>query len=143
MTDAIDTAFRRLEALDIAAIESTGDWGLGRMFTHLAQGVDFSMSGYPEQKPRLFQATVGKLAFTVFDARGRMSHGLNEPIPGEDVQDVSAADGLFWLWNSLEKFREYDGPMHPHFAYGHLSKAKFARAHLLHIDNHLQDVKPA
>lgn len=41
----LDTAFQRLEALDLFAIESTGDWGLGRMFSHLAQGIEFSMTG--------------------------------------------------------------------------------------------------
>jgi hypothetical protein len=90
MTDPIDKAFRRLDALDLDAIQSSGDWRLGRMFSHLAQGVEFSMSGYPQLKPRLFRATAGRLAFTVFSMRGRMSHGLNEPIPGEIIGDVPA-----------------------------------------------------
>ncbi len=140
---AIDTAFRRLEALDLSAIESTGDWGLGRMFSHLAQGVEFSMHGYPIQKPKLFQATVGTVAFKVFSARGRMSHGLGEPIPGEVVAEISAGDGMARLWTSLEAFRDFDGAMHPHFAYGALDKTQFGKAHLLHIENHLQEVGPA
>jgi len=136
----IDRAFQRLEGLDLSAIESTGDWGLGRMFSHLAQGVDFSMHGYPVQKPRLFQATVGTLAFKVFAAKGKMSHGLNEPIPGEVISEISAEDGLGRLWTSLETFRDFDGALQPHFAYGGLSKAQFGKAHLLHIENHLEEV---
>jgi len=136
----IETAFRRLDALDLAAIESTGDWGLGRMFAHLAQGVEFSMNGYPVQKPKLFQATVGTLAFKVFESRGRMSHGLNEPIPGEVVSEISAADGLGRLWRSLEDFQSFDGEMQPHFAYGGLNKVQFGKAHQLHIENHLEEV---
>jgi len=136
----IETAFRRLEALDLNAIESTGDWGLGRMFSHLAQGVEFSMQGYPIQKPKLFQATLGTVAFKVFDKRGRMSHGLNEPIPGEVVAELSAGDGMTRLWKSLETFRDFEGPMQPHFAYGGLNKAQFGKAHLLHIENHLEEV---
>ncbi len=139
MTD-IELAFKRLEGLDLSAIESTGDWGLGRMFSHLAQGVEFSMHGYPVQKTRLFQATVGTLAFKVFSAKGKMSHGLNEPIPGEVVAEISASDGLGQLWSSLETFRDFEGPMQPHFAYGGLSKAQFGKAHLLHIENHLEEV---
>ena len=136
----IEQAFRRLEALDLAAIESTGDWGLGRMFSHLAQGVAFSMHGYPVQKPRLFQATVGTLAFKVFSARGKMSHGLDEPIPGEVIAEISAEDGMGQLWRSLERFRDFEGLIQPHFAYGALSKAQFGKAHLLHIENHLEEV---
>lgn len=138
----IDIAFQRLEALDLSAIESTGDWGLGRMFSHLAQGVEFSLTGYPEQKPKLFQATAGKLAFAVFSARGRMSHGLDDPIPGEVIASVSAEDGLQRLWTSLEAFRDHQGDLHPHFAYGALNKAQFGKAHLLHIENHLIEVGP-
>ena len=129
MTD-IDLAFNRLEGLDLSAIESRGDWGLGRMFSHLAQGVEFSMHGYPVQKPRLFQATVGTLAFKVFSAKGKMSHGLNEPIPGEVINEISAEDGLGQLWSSLETFRDFDGAM----------QAQFGKAHLLHIENHLEEV---
>ncbi|MDA9979926.1 DUF1569 domain-containing protein [Yoonia sp.] len=139
---AIETAFRRLEAMDLSAIESTGDWGLGQMFNHLAQGVEFSMQGYPIQKPKLFQATLGTVAFKVFEKRGRMSHGLNEPIPGEVVAKLSAQDGLARLWASLETFRDFEGAMQPHFAYGGLSKHQFGRAHLLHIENHLLEVGP-
>lgn len=136
----IDLAFQGLERLDLSAIESTGDWGLGRMFSHLAQGVEFSMNGYPVQKPKLFQATIGTLAFKVFSARGKMSHGLDEPIPGEVVSELSASDGLSRLWISLETFRDFDGFMQPHFAYGGLNKAQFGKAHLLHIENHLDEV---
>ena len=138
--NALETAFQRLETLDLSAIQSTGDWGLGRMFSHLAQGVEFSMAGYPIEKPRLFQATVGTVAFKVFDARGRMSHGLNEPIPGEVVTEPTAQEGMSRLWTSLETFRDFDGPLKPHFAYGGLNKAQFAKAHLLHIENHLLEV---
>ncbi|WP_168769125.1 DUF1569 domain-containing protein [Yoonia maricola] len=136
----IDLAFARLEGLDLSAIESTGDWGLGRVFNHLAQGVEFSMHGYPVQKPKLFQATVGTLAFKMFSARGKMKHGLDEPIPGEVVSEISAEAGLERLWTSLETFRNFEGKMQPHFAYGGLSKAQFGKAHLLHIENHLEEV---
>ncbi len=136
----IDHAFRRLERLDLTSIESSGEWGLGRMFSHLAQGVEFSMNGYPIQKPKLFQATVGTLAFKVFAATGKMSHGLNEPIPGEVVSEVSADAGLGQLWTSLETFRGFEGSLKPHFAYGNLNKVQFGKAHLLHIENHLQEV---
>lgn len=142
MTHAsLDTAFRRLDALDLAAIQSTGDWDLGRTFSHLAQGVEFSMTGYPQEKPKLFQLTAGKLAFTVFNLRGRMSHGLDEPIPGEVIKDVSAQDGLTRLWTSLEAFRDHTAPLRPHFAYGALGKDQFATAHLMHIENHLEEVR--
>lgn len=139
---ALDTAFRRLDGLDLSAIQSTGDWDLGRTFNHLAQGVEFSMTGFPEEKPRLFQMTAGKLAFTVFKLRGRMSHGLDEVIPGEVIGDVSADAGLHRLWTSLEQFRDFNGALRPHFAFGALGKDQFTKAHLMHIENHLEEIGP-
>lgn len=138
----IEAAFQRLELLDLDAIESTGNWGLGRMFSHLAQGVEFSMNGYPVQKPKLFQATVGTVAFKVFSARGKMAHGLDEPIPGEVIREISTGAGFEALWKSLETYRDFDGPIQPHFAYGALSKDQFGKAHLFHIENHLKEVQP-
>ena len=140
--EPVETAFRKLEALDLASIESTGDWQLGRMFCHLEQGVLYSMTGYPDQKSKMFQATAGKLAFTVFSLRGRMSHALDEPIPGEKVADVSAEAGLDRLWKALEKFGEHKGQLKPHFAYGALTRDQFALAHLMHLENHLEEVRP-
>ncbi|WP_224813478.1 DUF1569 domain-containing protein [Hasllibacter sp. MH4015] len=141
--EALDIAFRRLDSLDLSAIQSSGDWGLGRMFSHLAQGVEFSMSGYPEERSRLFQMSAGKLAFTIFKLRGRMRHGLAEPIPGEVVGDVPAEEGLQRLWTSLEQFRDFRDPLRPHFTFGPLDRDQFAVAHLMHIENHLEQVRIA
>lgn len=99
------------------------------------------MIGYPEEKPRLFQMTAGKLAFTVFNMRGRMSHGLDEVIPGEVIDDISATEGMERLWVALEHFRDFDRALYPHFAFGALHKVQFARAHLMHIENHLEEVR--
>ena len=142
MNDPLSKAFATLDKLDLAQIQSTGEWELGRMCSHLAQGVVFSMEGDPIQKPRLFQATAGTVAFKLFTMRGRMSHGLDEPIPGEVVASVTADEGLGRLWASLEAFRDFEGPLQPHFAYGALRKDQFGNAHLLHIENHLQEVGP-
>lgn len=139
--NSLDTAFRRLEFLDLGTIESSGDWGLGRTFSHLAQGVEFSITGYPEELPRLIQMTAGKFAFTLFKFRGRMSHTLDAEIPGELIADVTAADGVDRLCRALEEFRDHDGGRRPHYAYGPLAKDQFALAHLLHIEDHLQEVR--
>ena len=88
MTDILDTAFRKLDdiALDLSSMESTGDWGLGRTFNHLAQGVEFSMTGYPKPKPKLFQMTAGKLAFA-----GPMSDESGEEMQGMGMMVYRAA----------------------------------------------------
>jgi len=101
------------------------------------------MSGYPAMKPKLFQNTIGKLAFSVFNANGRMTHGLDEVIPGEivvsDNKDVLQARQR--LIDSLTSFDSYEKNFQPHFAYGKLSKSQYALAHAMHVNNHLQEFR--
>lgn len=142
---AIDLTLEKLETLDLAAIQKDGAWDVARTFNHLAQSIDFSMTGYPEPKSPLFQNTVGKLAFNVFQARGRMSHDLGEAIPGEKIAVAPVPDkaALDHLKQTLITFQQTDGPLQPHFVFGALSKEDYALAHVMHINNHLEEFRVA
>lgn len=138
----VQSALDKLDTLAKKSIETAGSWNAPRTFHHLAQSIEVSMSGFPEQKPPMFQNTVGKLAYKVFSARGAMSHGLDEVMPGEVVTDDGRVqDALIRLKTALVTFRKYGSDMKTHFAYGHLSKADYAIAHVLHINNHLEEFR--
>ena len=119
---------------------STGAWPLAHVLEHAAQSVEYSMTGFPEPKSALFQATVGRAAFAVFDARGAMSHGLDEPIPGAPQMTLALPQAADRLLAALAAFEAWQGPIAPHFAYGALDKAEATRAHLMHLANHWQEV---
>lgn len=116
-----------------------GGWNAAQVLTHLAQSIEHSMTGYPQPRSRLFQATLGAAAFAVFDARGRMSHGLDEPIPGAAPLDGSAhpSAALARLLKAISDFERWLGPLQPHFAYGELPRPAYERAHALHLADHL------
>lgn len=117
-------------------------WDLAQVLHHAAQSIEFSLHGFPEPKPAWFQHTLGRAAFAVFDARGRMSHGHDEPIPG--APPLAAAQPLAGaqqrLLKALADFDAYRGTLAPHFAYGALDKPRYARAHLMHLADHWADV---
>ena len=140
---ALDLALENLAKLNPDAIETTGSWKIARTFNHLAQSVEFSMAGFPEMKSQLFQNTAGRLAFSVFQAQGRMTHGLDEKIPGEIVESDNSnpMQARNRLISSLEKFSAHSDILKPHFAYGELSKEQYAIAHVMHINNHLEEFK--
>lgn len=105
---------------------------------HCAQSIEYSLDGFPRLKPWWFRATVGRAAFGVFSAKGRMQHDLHAAIPG--AADIAAAqplepaiERLAW---ALERFARHDGRLSVHFAYGVLDKAAYTRAHLMHLANH-------
>ncbi len=138
---SLAAALAQLEALPPTARTKQG-WDLARVLSHAAQSVEFSMQGFPQLKPALFRATVGKAAFAVFDGRGRMSHGLDEPIPGAPAlaEGTPLAEARARLVKALRDFEAFKGTLAPHFAYGALDKPAFARAHLMHLADHWSEV---
>jgi Protein of unknown function (DUF1569) len=123
-------------------VRSTTDWKMHAVLEHLAQSVEMSMDGFPQPKSAWFQATVGAAAFAYFGLRGRMSHGLTEPIPGApalaQTDDWKPAAQRLRL--AVGRFQAYTGPLKPHFAYGALSRSEFARAHTFHVANHQDEI---
>lgn len=136
---AIDNMLDELESLRKKTLRKSG-WDAARTFHHLAQSIEFSMTGFPETKSKLFQKTVGKVAFKFFNARGEMYHGLQDAIPGEVIHlSGEAAIGLNRLKLALKDFKNYSSDLKPHFAYGELNHADYSIAHVLHIKDHLQE----
>ncbi len=137
----VAAASNELGKLRGAKIKHVGGWTPAQVFEHLAQSVEYSMSGFPQSKSALFQSTAGAAAFAVFQAKGAMKHGLTEVIPGAPTLasngDTDAA--LDRLLKSLATFDSFTGSLKPHFAYGDLDKRSYAAAHAMHVFNHLTE----
>jgi hypothetical protein len=117
-------------------------WTLAQLLQHLAQSIEFSIRGFPELKPAWFRSSVGAAAWALFNARGKMSHSLDEPIPGAPALDVerSLKSSVQRLLDAMDAFAAHKGPLAPHFAYGPLSREEYERAHLMHLANHWQQL---
>jgi len=141
----VNAARQALRGLLLQPLQPDGAWSLAQVLEHAAQSVDYSITGYPEMKSALFRHTAGALAWTVFDARGAMSHPLDQPIPGAPDLPVGVplAAAVARLVAALDRFEAHTGPLQPHFAYGVLDKAAYTRAHLMHLANHWQAFHPA
>jgi hypothetical protein len=139
----IDFALSKLNKLMSQESITTGEWNLYQIFTHCAQSVEYSMLGYPEHKPDIFKNTVGNTAFSLFSAKRKMTHALNEAIPGapEFSSDENIDNAFERFKKSLIDFKKYDGVLAPHFAYGQLTKIQYEAAHVMHFNNHLQEIK--
>ena len=142
--ETIDSALRTLEQLRTNAPRMGGAWDLAHVLHHAAQSVEYSMTGFPQAKPAWFRATVGSYAFALFNARGQMSHALDEPIPGAPplAQGQDLAPAIDRALAALRAFDCHAGTLAPHFAYGALDKPGYSRAHLMHLANHWQNVVP-
>jgi hypothetical protein len=134
----LDDARRAVAPLAEHPLRTTGAWNLAQVMNHVAQSVEYSLDGFPESKPALFQATVGHLAFALFDARGAMHHPLDQPIPGAPAlpADTALPVAVQRLLDAFDRFERHPGALQAHFAYGALDKPAYERAHLMHLANH-------
>ena len=145
-TPTLQDCIRWLDALEAApSVKTTGAWPLSTVLDHLAQSIEMSMDGFPQSKSALFQKTAGRTAFAVFRMKGRMSHGLDQPIPGAPGLTAVAdwKPSAQRLRRAIARFESHQGDYQPHFAYGALSKGDYALAHGMHIANHQDEIVAA
>lgn len=137
-------AQRLLQGLVGKPLRSQGAWSPAEVFNHCAQSIEYSLEGYPELKPGWFRQTLGLAAFEVFAARGAMRHPLSQAIPGAAPLHSPAGQdqALLRLQGAFERFAGHTGPLAPHFAYGMLDHEAYALAHVLHLYNHLSELRP-
>lgn len=142
---SLDEARAAVAPLAERPMRTTGAWNLSQVMNHAAQSVEFSLDGFPQPKPALFQATLGRTAFALFDARGQMHHSLHEPIPGAPAlaADAPLPAAVQRLLAAFDRFERHEGALQPHFAYGALDKPAYTRAHLMHLANHWAEFTPA
>jgi hypothetical protein len=125
-------------ASSVSSVEGSTSWPVAAVLEHLAQSIEMSLDGFPVPKSRLFQVTAGAAAFAVFRARNKMSHSLTAAIPGAPALTNSTdwRPAAHRLRAAAERFSAHTGPLQPHFAYGALSRADFALAHVFHVADH-------
>ena len=137
----IAAAQSALDAVLKAPHRTSAGWPLPQVLEHAAQSIEYSLHGFPELKPAWFQHTAGAAAFAAFDAFGKMRHSLTEPIPGAPALSASMMEpAVARLKQVFTAFESHRGRLYPHFAYGVLSNAEYARAHLMHLANHWTEV---
>lgn len=131
-----------LTSLDASKLRSDTRWSVAQTFYHMAQSVDYSISGYPQHKPDWFKSTLGAAAFSVFAAKREMTHNLEEAIPGAPDAPITLSpdEAIAQLMTSLKRFHHYEGPLADHFAYGPLSKQEYSLAHVMHVRNHFEQI---
>jgi hypothetical protein len=138
--DSLDSTLKLLETLgNKPNFKSTGLWDANSVFHHCAQSIEYSITGYPENKSILFQKTIGKVVLTVFLSRGFMKHNLADPIPGAPPLPDASIDysvGLERLKNAIKSFTNHTGEFAPHFVYGPVNKSDYDKIHAMHVANH-------
>lgn len=135
----LEEGFAQVKALaQKPGIQMGGRLGFAHVLEHCAQSIEYSITGYPENKPLLVRRTVGRLVHAHFVHQGYMKHGLGDPIPGAPaLRAATVEEGLQQLEAAVARFLSHPGPLAPHFVYDTLSKAEYDRVHAMHLANHM------
>lgn len=114
---------------------------LYKALTHMAQSMEYSMTGYPKLDSPLAQS-IKKIGFNIFKSQGYMSHDLGAPVPdAPEIPDEGPIEDAFLrLRNACSDFQNYTGALHPHFSYGTLSYEDWELAHSFHCANHFSNL---
>ena len=135
----LDEVLRELDALKLWA-KADADTVTAQL-AHCAQSVEFSMTGYPAEamKSPFLRATIGKIAKWKFIKAGKMSHDTNAPSVGAPTPEEKTPDeAVQRLRNAIAKFKAHTGELHPHLAYGELTRDEYDTMHALHIADHFR-----
>lgn len=113
-------------------------WSLYKVLTHMAQSMEYSMTGYPEMESSALMAAARVVFFNVFKPQGYMSHDLAAPVPGApEIPDDGPLEEAFLRYrNACSDFQNFTGAVMPHFSYGDLSYEDWELAHAFHAADH-------
>ena len=136
---SLDEALRELDRLtQPEPLAPATEWDWATTLNHCAQSIEFSMTGFPQARSRLFQLTAGATALKIFSWRGRMTHDLGEAIPGAPLlsRNADTTAAIARLKRAAQDFAQWTEPLQPHFAYGELTRKEYEQAHAMHLADH-------
>ena len=140
---SIAAALKIIDSFKTKELTSSGAWKPAYIFSHCAQSLEYAISGFPEHKPELYKQTIGKLALSFFSSRKKLSHALDDPIPGAPAipEDVPVLTALNRLEKAFVALRDHQDSFQPHFVFGSLTKEQYALVQVIHFYNHLDEVR--
>jgi hypothetical protein len=130
--------------------ESTGKWNLAQVCNHLECWMRYPMDGFPRAPIviRIMMGLMGKLVgrrlFREILQSGKMKTGL--PTMPETVfksDAASDAGAINRLMETIDRFEQWQGPVHPSPFFGKMNRADCERLQLVHCAHHLAFLKPA
>jgi hypothetical protein len=146
MDDRLREVRARLDALRTSGTlrARSGSWSVSQIAVHCAESIECSIRGFPTERPRIVQWTVGAIALRVFLARGSMSHDRNATLPGgPEPVDVAVPAAFDRLIAAIDELAGHQGPLARHVVFGAVSKTEYERYHAIHIADHLGEIVPA
>lgn len=138
-------AVRDAEALAAGGHRTLGNYTLGQIASHLAQGIEWTLDGYPPELTvplplrvmgRLIRGRLVRRGFPVgIKPPGRLAEAFRPP-------DMATEDGVARFRRAVERM-DAEPQRHPSPMFGQLSREDWEQFHCRHAELHLSFVVPA
>ncbi len=147
--DNWDEVLDELHRLQTGGYQAVGKWNLAQICKHLNDWLSFPMDGFPVAPlPMRWMLMVlrvgfGKRLLRGILEKGRMASGgptMNNTVyPSDSATD---ADAVRQLEDTIRRFDNFRGNIHPSPVFGAMDKATAARLQLVHMAHHLSFLIP-
>ncbi|MEP7323347.1 MAG: DUF1569 domain-containing protein [Saprospiraceae bacterium] len=134
-----DEVLIALEKMEQYPFKLKGDWDAYQHLMHCSQSLQLNVTGYPLEKSPLFQQTIGKVVFFLFNTQGSVSHNTNAFTEGTDpIHKNGLREGVQHYRKQIIQFLDWSGPLKAHAFFGKLSKQEIIHYHSMHFANHFE-----
>lgn len=123
-------------------VQTVGNWSYYQILSHIAGGIEHSMTSYPRKLPALVRKTVGPLVFRQMMKSGLMKPGNLNPDAPKTREEGDAIAAAQRLRNAVTRFKSYEGPVAEHPFFGTLNKDDYFKLHSIHAAHHLGYAHP-
>ena len=146
--NSLDEVLQEVDHLLEVGYRSRGNWTLAQTCIHLGEWMRFPMDGFPKP-PWLMRIVFWFMRLTVAKkmARDILERGFKPGIP-TDPRTVPAADASDDVQavndyrKIVERFKSYNGPLHPSPLFGAADKETATKVNLRHAELHLGFLEP-
>ena len=144
----LDEVVRDAENLQAKGYEKAGNWDLAQCCTHLSEWLRFPVEGFPKAPAPIravfwvLRKTVGRKKLLTYIDTGSFPAGKptmpqTVPPPGGDPREA-----IEKLRRSVNRLKEYTGPIVPSPLFGPMTKDEAVRMQLVHCAHHLSFLVP-
>jgi hypothetical protein len=118
---------------------TVGNWSLGQICSHLAQGIRFTLDGFPSEArlPWIIRTTIGRFILWRILRVGRFVRRMRMPAKYEPPSGADARVEAESLRAALERFKVHTCPLAEHPLKGQVSRAVWEQFHCIHCAHHL------
>jgi len=137
-----DAVIAEVERLRDHGYDAAGRWNLAQICDHLARAFDGSIDGFRLSVPKALVIMTGPLVKPLVLKTRRLPAGVSSPPGFSPPPDARLDEAVANLNRAIDRFRDHQGPVAFHPAFGQASHEDWTQSHLIHCSHHLGFLSP-